>query len=89
MPRIEVPIADTMPRDQSELVKVFYGTNRGRTVAGNDKHDVAVAVLTTAGGGMLAMLFCLIGSFAAAIVSMLYWRYWRWACPHRLAIKRP
>lgn len=61
MPRIEVPIADSVPRDQPELVKVFYGTNRGRITTGNDKHDVAVAVLTTAGGGMLAMLFCLIG----------------------------
>ena len=61
MPRIEIPIAETLPRDQPELVKVFYGTNRGRISGGNDKHDVAVAVLTTAGGGMLAMLFCLIG----------------------------
>ncbi len=61
MPRIEVPLADLPPRDKPEVVKVFYGTNRGRVTTGNDKQEVAVAVLATAGGGMLAMLFCLIG----------------------------
>ncbi len=61
MPRVEVPIAEATPRTEPEVVKVFYGTNRGRVAGGNDKHDVAVAVLATTGGGMLAMLFCLIG----------------------------
>lgn len=61
MPKIEVPIADASLRDKPEVVQVFYGTNRGRAVSGNDKQEVAVAVLATTGGGMLAMLFCLVG----------------------------
>ena len=61
MPRIEVPIADMPIREQPQVVKVFYGTNRGRIAGNNEQRDVAVSVLATAGGGMLAMLFCLIG----------------------------
>lgn len=61
MPRIEVPIAEPLTREQPELVQVFYGTNRGRAITSNDKQETAVAVLATAGGGMLAMLFCLVG----------------------------
>ncbi len=61
MPRIEVPIADTLPLDEPQIVEVFYGTNRGRAAGSHSKDDVGVAVLATAGGGMLAMLFCLVG----------------------------
>jgi esterase/lipase superfamily enzyme len=44
-----------------QLVQVFYGTNRARLDTDHTHHKLAVSVLATAGGSLLAMIMCLVG----------------------------
>ncbi len=46
---------------EPKIVRVFYGTNRSRISNDHGQNELAVSVLATAGGGLLAMVFCLFG----------------------------
>lgn len=52
-----VPATPAVP----QIVEVFYGTNRARIVTEASPHELATSLLATAGGGLLAMLICLLG----------------------------
>ena len=76
--RATAPASDnaTKAARQPHLVKVFYGTNRKRVETDHTHHELAVSVLATAGGSLLAMILCLVGFLrsgnrAFAVVALL------------------